>query len=569
MSTPLFMFGYERSGTTLLSMMVGAHPQIAVPLSVTGLWYRYQKKLDRYNFLKTDNDIKSLVNDLLAEERIMLWDVELCRDDIIQGLPLGHFPAIIERFHYLYARALGKYYWANIDIATIDSIHIANKWFPEARFLHIVRDGRDVALSHETMPFGASNTLECAEQWCRRLHLNMMAGKILDSERYQIVKYEDLIIDTECTLKRICEFTEIAYSGAMLKYTEMVKKKVPEDKRWLWPVLDQPPQKSKVGKWKTGMGKAKRIVFENYAKDMLDELGYETYEKVPKFFPAYCYETWCFWGKGGRFRRMLNKVGLKKLSRLERSWMKMGKPIRKESSYETIQTTAFGNLVKEGVYSLSHMHSEDSQSFFRQSIMHALNEMATNGPLNVLDCGCGSGEWLEIFDRVAKETNQHRKINYHGFDLTLEMVSLAKVRLSYIDPRVNISIGDILKEESYASFKPTDLFHLVYTYDVIQQLPPKLQTQACLTLLKFVAPGGVAIFFDHDSKSKYGCKMGLKKFVTKYFGIPLVPRFYCNARYPNFKKIAQKISAMPHCKTKIMIAPNQKKRALFVFMERE
>jgi hypothetical protein len=63
--------------------------------------------------------------------------------------------------------------------------------------------------------------------------------------------------------------------------------------------------------------------------------------------------------------------------------------------------------------------------------------------------------------------------------------------------------------------------------------------------------------------------MGLKKFVTKYFGIPLVPRFYCNARYPNFKKIAQKISAMPHCKTKIMIAPNQKKRALFVFMERE
>ena len=287
-----------------------------------------------------NNDIKSLVNDLLAEERIMLWDVELCRDDIIQGLPLGHFPAIIERFHYLYARALGKYYWANIDIATLYSIHIANKWFPEARFLHIVRDGRDVALSHETMPFGASNTLECAEQWCRRLHLNMMAGKILDSERYQIVKYEDLIIDTECTLKRICEFTEIAYSGAMLKYTEMVKKKVPEDKRWLWPVLDQPPQKSKVGKWKTGMGKAKRIVFENYAKDMLDELGYETYEKVPKFFPAYCYETWCFWGKGGRFRRMLNKVGLKKLSRLERSWMKMGKPIRKESSYETIQTTA-------------------------------------------------------------------------------------------------------------------------------------------------------------------------------------------------------------------------------------
>ena len=42
---PVFMFGYERSGTTLLSMMVGAHPQIAVPFNVTGIWYRFGDRL--------------------------------------------------------------------------------------------------------------------------------------------------------------------------------------------------------------------------------------------------------------------------------------------------------------------------------------------------------------------------------------------------------------------------------------------------------------------------------------------------------------------------------------------
>ena len=59
---PFFMFGFERSGTTLLSMIVGAHPDIAVPLSVTGMWFRYGAKLDTYNNLETHEDVERIVD---------------------------------------------------------------------------------------------------------------------------------------------------------------------------------------------------------------------------------------------------------------------------------------------------------------------------------------------------------------------------------------------------------------------------------------------------------------------------------------------------------------------------
>ena len=302
-SSPLFMFGFERSGTTLLSMMIGAHSDIAVPFSLTGLWFKYYKKQKHYNYLQAANDLENMVDDLLAEERIKLWDVVLDRQEVLNDLPLNNFAVIVERFHLLYARKVGKKYWANIDIANLDYIYIVNQWFPTAKFLHIVRDGRDVALSHESYPYGASNILDCAEKWRYKLNLNIMAGKILGPKRYMIVKYEDLVLNTDATLKKICEFAGVEYSVSMLNYPEMIKKKVPLDKQWLWPALDKPPQRSKVGRWKNNMSEHKRIVFERYAKDTLDELEYETYSIIPKRVFAFIYEAWCFFDRGGRIKR--------------------------------------------------------------------------------------------------------------------------------------------------------------------------------------------------------------------------------------------------------------------------
>jgi len=302
---PIFMFGFERSGTTLLSMMVGAHPEIAVPFSATGLWYRYEPLVaDRYNGLAGRQDLERLVDDLLAEERISLWDERFGRDEVLAGLSDPDWPAVVARFHALYAARKGKPRWGNIDIATLYRMDRANAWFPDARFVHIVRDGCDVALSHWTYAYGLSNTGETADRWREDVGANLKMGAMLPAKRYHRLRYEDLVLDSEATLRRLCAFLDVEFAPEMLDYAGQVEEKIPQSRQFLWPAIGKPPVAAKAYRWKREFSRGQRVVFEWKARDLLDRLGYETYGRVPRHLPAYPLELWYTLTRGHRFRRL-------------------------------------------------------------------------------------------------------------------------------------------------------------------------------------------------------------------------------------------------------------------------
>jgi len=315
---PTFLFGMERSGTTLLSMMVGAHSQIAVPLATTGMWVDFAGCLDAFNQLSSREDVVRLVDAIRTHPRIVLWDAALDRDALLDNLPLGDYGAIVTRFHAEYARAKGKPHWANVDIATFDQMDVVNAWFPDARFLHIIRDGRDVALSHQTMPYGAGNIAECAAAWANRTTTSAKMGRILGGRRYMTIRFEDLVLNPRRSLEGICGFLGVAFDESMLRYGEMVEGKIPEDRRWLWPAITRPPQESKVGQWRKQMTRSQRIVFEGVANKALKAWGYEAFEQVPKSPAAYLLDLWYHLGQGGRLHRLGRRMGFKKRSLLER-----------------------------------------------------------------------------------------------------------------------------------------------------------------------------------------------------------------------------------------------------------
>ncbi len=315
---PTFLFGMERSGTTLLSMMVGAHPQIAVPLATTGMWLDFGQRLEEFGNLERAEDVARLVDAALAHERVRLWDAKLNREFLLEGLPLGDYGAVVARFHAAYAREKGKPHWANIDISTLDHMDVVNGWFPDARFVHIIRDGRDVALSHQTMPYGSGNIAECAQAWVQRTTTSAKMGKILGPDRYLTIRFEDLILDSRVTLERLCAFFGVAFDSAMLSYGEMVEKKIPPDRRWLWPSISSPPLDSKVGQWRSRMTRSQRIVFEGVANSTLKAWGYEAFDRTPKSTAAYLLDLWYYLGSGGRFRRLGQKIGINRESALER-----------------------------------------------------------------------------------------------------------------------------------------------------------------------------------------------------------------------------------------------------------
>lgn len=318
-ATPILLFGMERSGTTLLSMMVGAHPQIAVPLSVTGMWYEFFAALEAgYDDLADASDVTRLVDDVLSHERIRLWNAALDRDRILANCRTHDFGSVVAAVHGEYARRQGKPYWANIDIRTLDAMHVSNGWFPDGRFVHIIRDGRDVALSHQTMPYGAGNIAECALAWDRRVGQNLRIGAVLGPGRYLAIRYEDLILEPEAILRRICDFLVVPYSPSMLNYRQTVEKTIPPDKRWLWPEIAKPPQRSRVAVWKSHMSATQRTVFEWNAGDLLRELHYEAGVGPGRHPMAHLLELWYFLGRGGRWYRLRKKLGFSNASQLEK-----------------------------------------------------------------------------------------------------------------------------------------------------------------------------------------------------------------------------------------------------------
>jgi len=278
---PLFIVGFQRSGTTLLRLMLNAHPEIAIPHDSAELWFDYREKsVSQYDGLSDAHQVTRMVDDLLAEPRIKAWQTPLPRDQLLAEPRPDTFPALMRRFHEVFAHVHGKRLWGDKNTGTLVALDVLNREFPDSRIIHLLRDGRDCALSHMSKEYvyGYENVLRAAVEWREQTSLCHKMGAMLPADRFLESRYEDLILTPEAELRRICEFLGVAYSPQMMRYHEYVNENVPAEKRGLWPLLNQPPLASNVFKWKTDMHPKDRAVFERNAGGLLRELGYETLE---------------------------------------------------------------------------------------------------------------------------------------------------------------------------------------------------------------------------------------------------------------------------------------------------
>lgn len=285
---PFFIIGFQRSGTTLLRVMLDNHPDVAVPLDVTGLWARYYTRLSDYNDLVADEDVCSLVTALVDEERIRLWETGLTAEDVLAARRKDGFASVMEAFYVAHASKKGKKFWGDKDPGNMLHVHLIRRWFPQCKIIHLIRDGRDACLSLVKQPFGPNNLLSCAREWREQVWWVCRIGEILGRLNYHELKYEDLIRDPERELQNLCDFLGIPYSEQMLSYPDHISASVPIAKRHIWPLIDKPPQRSNAGHWKQELSKGARLCFEKRTHELLEELSYEVLSS--SFSGAYTYE---------------------------------------------------------------------------------------------------------------------------------------------------------------------------------------------------------------------------------------------------------------------------------------
>jgi hypothetical protein len=267
---PLLVLGVRRSGTTLLRVMLDRHPRLAVPDES----YFVPQLADRH-LRHVDPD--AFVDDLRRINTVAEWDVPLdkVRARLRPAMPVGEAIATV---YLVYAEERGKSRWGDKTPMYMQNLRLLERLFPDARYVHLIRDGRDAALSFLEMPRGLVTETwmhprtppDFAAQWRTEVAAARRLGRRV-GPRYLEVRYEELVADVEPVLRRISEFAGLEYDDAMADYAGNVDVSAkPHQQR-----LMQPPTMG-VRDWRTQMAPTDVLAFEHVAGDLLAELGYET-----------------------------------------------------------------------------------------------------------------------------------------------------------------------------------------------------------------------------------------------------------------------------------------------------
>ncbi len=278
---PVFVVGCPRSGTTLLRLMLDAHPSLAIPPEshfIPGV-YRVRSRYGTGPAF----DAERMARDVFETLRFKDW--HLPPESVLAQMRssgASDMAGAIEAFFVAYAKAHGKPRWGDKTPGYSIDMPLIAGLFPDARFVHIVRDGRNVALSLMEVPRPPRSFAEAAQVWKHRIRTARRDADELGPERVLQVRYEELVDDAESILKSVCDHISLEFTPAMLDYhRKKVAAAVPERNWGHHKNLAKPPTKG-LRDWREKMSDADQMLFESVAGAELSELGYERrFEPVP------------------------------------------------------------------------------------------------------------------------------------------------------------------------------------------------------------------------------------------------------------------------------------------------
>lgn len=273
---PIFIVGTERSGTNLLRLMLNAHSNICVP-HPPHIFKNFFPRLSAYGDLENDENFRSLISDVLKSVKYhhYKWDVHFKTEEIFRE---ASHRDLLSVFSVVYDKALdasGKRRWGCKSTFMLDHVGEVKERFPSSKFIYVVRDGRDVALSAKGSIFNHYAVYYTAHLWKREQGVGLYWLKQLDKTNILLVKYEDLVSDAEGEVKRICSFLSEEAEKPMLEFFKTSEAKKSASICKAWENTQKPIMEKNFGKFKKGLSSKEIKVFESIARKELEAFGYE------------------------------------------------------------------------------------------------------------------------------------------------------------------------------------------------------------------------------------------------------------------------------------------------------
>jgi hypothetical protein len=264
----IFIGGCDRSGTTMLgAMLASGDGYIATPES------NFKNRLLESPLnIFGPMDSRAVIQSISNHWRFRIWGLQLS-SEFIELNETSSFADILDNLVQLYASAHGTNgatAWIDHSPDNIAYIGQLRTLYPDAKFIHLARDGRAVASSVMPLNWGPNTITTAAKWWKQRVGKGLAAEKEFPADVLR-VKYEDVVLQPEAALRRICNFCGLEYSPAMVA-----------GKGFVLPgyltahgLVGKPPQTDRVMGWKVALSDRQVQLFESIAGDMLIDLGYE------------------------------------------------------------------------------------------------------------------------------------------------------------------------------------------------------------------------------------------------------------------------------------------------------
>lgn len=227
LNSPIFILGNPRSGTSLFRIILNAHPNVVIPPESGFLqwWYPKYKNWNMSNFTK--NEIICYVQDVLTSKKIEAYQMnsQQLSSYIFEFQP-KNYAELSACIYLFYGRQKELKIWGDKNNYYINHIPLIKEIYPNAKFIHLVRDGRDVACSYKQLeqsidlnakyrPQLKTDCQEIAKEWVD--NNNLIEKEIIDAQAL-LIRFEDVILSFEQTMRSVLTFLGLPWSDQLHDY---------------------------------------------------------------------------------------------------------------------------------------------------------------------------------------------------------------------------------------------------------------------------------------------------------------------------------------------------------------
>ncbi|MCG5456554.1 sulfotransferase [Micromonospora sp. PSH03] len=251
-TAPIFLVGCQRSGTTMVRLVLDSHSRISC-----GPETRFLPDLRR----------------IVGRDWERLARFGFPREDWLRRIR-DFFGGV----HADYAAARGKTRWADKTPLYAMSLDFVTEVFPDAQIVHLIRDGRDVVVSHRKR-FGYWSAVKCVVKWPRYIRAARAVGATLPADRYYELRYEQAVSEPEKAMRGLFEFLGEPWEDGILDYDskqhDVAQKYTTEAERRRAAVGDTAPiYGSRVGSYRRELDPFLRLLVRIFSGPTLRALGY-------------------------------------------------------------------------------------------------------------------------------------------------------------------------------------------------------------------------------------------------------------------------------------------------------